>query len=107
MLCIALPVRPTNCFRRHSLDLPRVRGEVRSWIRVPDLTALCPPLWGDLLVRPRASFRPGLSGRYGGNLLGAVHAEIGALREPVMEFGSLGRIGHNSIPNRISATVRL
>jgi hypothetical protein len=53
---------------------------------------------GDLLVRPRASFRPGLSGRYGGNLLGAVHAEIGALREPVMEFGSLGRIGHDLDP---------
>jgi hypothetical protein len=29
-------------------------------IRVSDLTAFCPPLWGNLLVRPRASFRPGL-----------------------------------------------
>src|SRR5438309_7443760 len=29
-------------------------------IRVADLTAFCPPLWGNLLVRPRASFRPGL-----------------------------------------------
>ena len=29
-------------------------------IRVSGLTAFCPPLWGNLLVRPRASFRPGL-----------------------------------------------
>ena len=29
-------------------------------IRVSGLTAFCPPLWGNLLVWPRASFRPGL-----------------------------------------------
>ncbi len=47
---------------REAVGLPRFRGEVRSGlgIRVSNLTAFCPPLLRDLLVRPRASFRPGL-----------------------------------------------
>jgi len=30
--------------RRGGLGLPRFRGQVRSWVRVPKLRALCPPL---------------------------------------------------------------
>ena len=42
------------------VGLPRFRERSGLGIRVSGLTAFCPPLWGNLLVRPRASFRPGL-----------------------------------------------